>query len=87
MGVWPEKLYLFVPQLTLLCFFFLTVSSSLWLPFITLTRSLLVFMLQQLTLHHKCQLRQRKIAKIQLVTDSFIIIVNINNTNALSINQ
>ena len=68
-------------------FFFLTVSSSLWLPFITLTRSLLVFMLQQLTLRHKCQLRQRKIAKIQLVTDSFIIIVNINNTNALSINQ
>lgn len=45
-------------------------------------------MLQQLTLRHKCQLRQRKIAKIQLVTDSFIIIiVNINNTNALSINQ
>lgn len=44
-------------------------------------------MLQQLTPHHKCQLRQRKIAKLQLITDSFIIIVNINNTNALSINQ
>ena len=44
-------------------------------------------MLQQLTLRHKCQLRQRKFAKIQLVTDSFIIIVNSNNTNALSINQ
>ena len=39
-------------------------------------------MLQRLTPRHKCQLRQRKIAKIQLVTDSIIIIVSINNTNA-----